>query len=275
MATDAEAAPELDLEGQTAIVTGAGAGLGREISYELADAGAAVVLCDISARGLAETEETVRDRGAEALSVEADVSSAERCRAVVAAAVDRYRRIDALVNNAGIASYGPSETFSIDEWNRHLDVMLSGTFFMSQAVAASMLAAGRGSIVNIASITGMAGWPMRAAYGAAKAGIISLTQTLATEWGPRGIRVNSVSPGVIHTELVDEAVRSGVADLDRYRARVPSAALGRPADIARPVRFLLSQRTGGGISGVNLRIDGGWVPWANPQGRGFPEEDAQ
>ena len=142
---------------------------------------------------------------------------------------------------------------------------------MPQAVGRAMIARRRGSIVNIASIGGMGGWPMRAAYNAAKAGVIALTEVLATEWAHYGLRVNAVSPGVVRTEMMQEAVRDGVASAEQYARRTPLGRIAETSEIADAVVFLASDRASY-VTGVNLRVDGGWVPWGNLRARGYPDE---
>jgi NAD(P)-dependent dehydrogenase (short-subunit alcohol dehydrogenase family) len=150
--------------------------------------------------------------------------------------------------------------------------MLNGVFFMSQAAASVMMRQKHGgSVVNIASIGGMGGWPMRSAYNAAKAGVITLTQVLATEWAQHRIRVNAVSPGVTRTEMMDVAIQQGVASLERYSRRTPMGRVADVHEVADAVCFLASNRASY-ITGVNLRVDGGWVPWGNLAAAGFPEE---
>jgi NAD(P)-dependent dehydrogenase (short-subunit alcohol dehydrogenase family) len=158
------------------------------------------------------------------------------------------------------------------DWRLQIDVLLNGMFFMTQAVArAAMIPQRGGSVVSIASIGGMGGWPMRSAYNAAKAGVIVLTEVLATEWAQYNIRLNCVSPGVTRTEMMDVAIRQGQADVGKYSRRTPLGRVAEVREIAEAVLFLASDQASF-VTGVNLRVDGGWVPWGNREALGFPEE---
>ena len=154
------------------------------------------------------------------------------------------------------------------DWQVQIDVMLTGAFLVCGHVGPVMTDLRSGSIVNIASIGGMGGWPYRSAYNAAKAGVINLTEVLATEWGRYGVRVNAISPGTIRTEMAEEAVRAGVATLDGYIRRTPLGRLGEVHEIASAVLFFASDRSSY-VTGTNLRVDGGWVAW------GYPLADGQ
>jgi NAD(P)-dependent dehydrogenase (short-subunit alcohol dehydrogenase family) len=257
-----------ELAGRVAIVTGAGRGIGEAIAEEIGSRGAHVIVADLVASRAADTAERLQSSGISADALELDVSSRASCQNAVKTAIKRHRRLDYLVNNAGIAGYGSVETMEEADWRRHLDVILTGTFLMTQAAVPPMIEKRAGSIVNIASIGGLGGWPLRGAYNASKAGVINLTASLAGELGPVGVRVNSVSPGTIRTSMAEEADRSGVASLDKYAARTPAGRLGTTKEIASVVAFLLSDRAAF-ITGVNLRVDGGWAAWLNTQGPGY------
>jgi 3-oxoacyl-[acyl-carrier protein] reductase len=254
---------------RVAIVTGAAQGIGLAVARRLGADGCSVVVADLALERATSAAQGLQADGIDARPARVDVSDAADCEELVQSVVSDCGRVDALVNCANIAVYGASEMMPEREWRAQIDVGLTGLFFATQAVARVMLAGDGGAIVNIASIGGMGGWPLRAAYNASKAGVINLTETLATEWAHRGVRVNAISPGVTRTEMTQHAFREGVASEGRYVGRTPLGRLAAPEEMASVVAFLLSDRASG-ITGVNVRVDGGWVAWANPHGEGFP-----
>jgi NAD(P)-dependent dehydrogenase (short-subunit alcohol dehydrogenase family) len=259
------------LENRIAVVTGAGRGIGFGIAQAFCREGACVIIGELDmARGRDAAERlTAQGHHAQALSL--DVTRAESCVGLVEHITAEYGRIDILVNNAGLFILHRSEETPEADWRRQIDVMLTGVFLMTQAVARGMIARRHGSIVNIASIGGMGGWPMRAAYNSAKAGVIALTEVLATEWAHYNMRINAVSPGVVRTEMMNVAIREGLASVEQYAQRTPIGRVAQVDEIADAVVFLASDRASY-ITGMNLRVDGGWVPWGNLRARGFPEE---
>jgi NAD(P)-dependent dehydrogenase (short-subunit alcohol dehydrogenase family) len=239
---------------RVAIVTGAAQGIGRRVSEVLAAEGCAVVAFDL---------QPVPDVGH---SVVGDVSSAADVDSSVAEVVERFGRIDVLVNNAGISCIAPAEDTEPDQWRRVLDVNLTGPFLLSREVGRVMLAAGNGSIVNIASVAGLSGIADRAAYNASKHGLIGLTRTLAVEWGGRGVRVNAVCPGWVKTEMDVADQASGSYSDDDIVDHVPMGRFATPDDIAAAVAFLADPRRSGFVNGVALPIDGGWTADGTWQG---------
>lgn len=259
-------------EDRVSVVTGAGRGIGLAIAGKLGREGSTVVICDIAKERGQEAASMLRSQGIQAHEHALDVTCADACHAMTDVVMERFGQIDVLVNNAGVVIRQNVETITEDDWDAQHDVNLKGVLFCCQAVAqAAMIPQGRGSIVNIASISGHGGAPLRLAYYAAKAAVLSMTRSLATEWARFNIRVNSVSPGITRTDLVDVAIQSGRASLELYRHRIPLGRLAEVHEIASAVAFLASDRASF-ITGDDLLVDGGLVPWANPYGCGWPAE---
>jgi 3-oxoacyl-[acyl-carrier protein] reductase len=233
------------LEGRTALVTGGSRGIGRAIALELGRAGAAVVVGYRSGRE--EAEEVAGEIAGRA--VQADVSDPESARSLVEAAGE----IDILVNNAGITRDGLIARMSDQDWREVLETNLSSMFFTCRAAARPMMKRRSGAIVNISSIVGVHGNPGQTNYGAAKAGIIGFTKSLARELGSRGVRANVVAPGYVTTQLTDVLPDEAKAAM---LGATPLGRLGDPADVAGAVRFLCSDEASF-ITGEVLLVDGG------------------
>jgi NAD(P)-dependent dehydrogenase (short-subunit alcohol dehydrogenase family) len=247
--------PEGDLAGRAAIVTGSGHGLGRAIALELATHGCHVV---VHGRDEARVESTARALGAlgvETATLTGDVRDPEIGRRLAALAVQRWGRIDILVNNAGINAIKPTLELSDAEWRAVLDTDLSAPFFCSRAAAPTMIAQRRGCIVNVSSIVGLTAFPMRAAYASAKHGLIGLTKALAVEWGPHGIRVNAVAPGMFP---MDKDISVMSVSRDELLARIPLGRYGEAEEVGQLVHYLVSDAARY-ISGATLTIDGAWT----------------
>jgi NAD(P)-dependent dehydrogenase (short-subunit alcohol dehydrogenase family) len=262
------------LQDRVAIITGAGQGIGLGIALKFAQQGATVVIGELVADRGQTAANKLSEQGYRAQAIPLDVANRESCVALVNNVVAEHGGIDVVVNNAGVFFLHKSEDMPESDWRLQIDVMLNGVFFMTQAAARTMIPRRHGCVVNIASMNGIGGWPMRSAYSAAKAGVIALTKGLASEWAQYNIRLNCVSPGVTRTEMVDETVRRGGASFDKYLQRTPMGRLAEVDEIANAVLFLASDRASF-VTGENLRIDGGWLPWGNLNCRRFPEEDGR
>jgi peroxisomal 2,4-dienoyl-CoA reductase len=264
-------APDL-LQGQVALVTGGGTGIGLGIASCLAAAGSAVVLASRKPEHLEPAAESLRQRGARVSTVPTNVREPEAVARTVEAVVGEYGRLDLLVNNAAGNFYAPSATLSANAWRAVVETDLYGTFYGCQAAYPVMKRQGGGRIVSISMTLHYRGWPLMAHATAAKAGVDALTRTLALEWAADGIRVNAVAPGPIPTEGVRKAFTppgGGAADvpaMDQYAARaIPLRRWGTPEDIGQMVTYLASP-AGDWITGAIFVVDGG--SWLTPPASG-------
>ncbi|MDF6042954.1 SDR family oxidoreductase [Streptomyces sp. JH14] len=240
-------------DGYGVLITGAGQGIGAATARRLADEGARVLVTDLDGDRAERTAAAIRKSGATALALPCDVGDRAAVEAAVVRTVDAFGSLDVLVNNAyGCTPDAPLfEDEPDDVWQRDLDATLTGPYRCSRAALPHLVASGRGAIVNIGSVNGEQSFGNHA-YSAAKAGLGSLTRTLAGHAGPRGVRVNLVAPGTIRTD----AWAGRDAELDRVSTLYPLGRVGEPDDIAAAVAFLAS-RDASWITGTTLRVDGG------------------
>ena len=249
------------LEGETAFVTGAASGIGQRIAVGLAEAGADVALFGLpGGAGLAQTEAMIAALGRRAVSLTGDVTDARALEAAVAETEARLGPLSVAVNSAGIANAVPAEDMTLAQWQRVIDVNLTGLFLSCQAEGRAMLKHRKGSIVNIASMSGsiVNRGLTQAHYNTSKAGVVHLTKCLAMEWVARGIRVNAISPGYTLTPMNQ---RPEVADqIKIFERDTPMGRLAGVDEMAGPAIFL-SSPAASYVTGVDLLVDGGFVCW--------------
>jgi NAD(P)-dependent dehydrogenase (short-subunit alcohol dehydrogenase family) len=245
-----------DLSNRTAIVTGGSRGLGQEFAEGLGEAGASLMLCARREQWLTPALEELRGRGFKVEGRVCDVSDPAQVQAVVDAAMEVFSRVDILVNNAGISWGERPETMPLEKFQSVLNTNLTGAFLFAQAAGREMLKAGRGSIINIASVAGMRSathGPHYAGYVASKAGLIGLTRELAATWGPQGIRVNAIAPGFFHSRLADPVIKVVEPEI---RRRNPIPRVGNAGELKGVAVFLASDASSY-ITGQTIAVDGG------------------
>jgi NAD(P)-dependent dehydrogenase (short-subunit alcohol dehydrogenase family) len=246
------------LDGQVALITGGGGVIGTAMAGGFASAGAALVIADRRLDAAEATVAALRDAAADAIALEADVTAEADVRRTIQAAVERWGRLDILVNGAGIGARHPAEGYPLERWQTVLDINLTGTFLCCREAGAVMLAAGRGSIINIASIAGLVGYNGNPAYLASKGGVVQLTRALAIEWAQRGVRVNAIAPGVIATEAIAGAVEREPEFYDAFKKKHPVNRFGSPEELVGPALFLASAAASF-VTGHILAADGGYT----------------
>jgi NAD(P)-dependent dehydrogenase (short-subunit alcohol dehydrogenase family) len=256
MAFPSNVAPRL-LEGRLAFITGAGQGNGRALALGLAQAGARVVVTDMNDATVRETAQLVRNEGGEAWSFVLDVTAPEACHALAERVASEIGNVDLLVNNAGIIiRENTSSPNAAANWKKTIDVNVHGTFNTTLAFIA-VLKQTKGSIINIASIAAYAGQAASLGYAPSKGAIKLLTQSLAQELAPAGVRVNALAPGVIATPMT-AATRENPQRLESFMTRIPMGRVGQTEDLVGPVIFLASDMSRY-VTGIVLPVDGGFL----------------
>ena len=245
-----------DLTGKKALVTGASRGIGQAIAVTLAEAGADLALVARGEEGLAATAEQVAGHGRKAFVIAADVTDADAVSRAVAAAIEQLGHVDIVVNNAGGSNFMvPFLDLRLSGWDKLLQLNLTSAMYVCHAIGRHLAERGRGSVINVASVAGLTASPLVSPYGAAKAGLIALTRTLAVEWAASGVRVNALCPGWTATELNrnlwgDEAASKATI------ASVPMQRWGRAEEMTGPALFLASDASSY-MTGQVLVVDGG------------------
>ena len=240
--------------GQVVVVSGGGTGIGRAIARELAALGATVVLCSRAAAHLEPTRDEIVAAGGQAEAIVCNIREAEAVEALFATVAERHGKIDGLVNNAGGQFLSPAEAISPRGWHAVVETNLTGPFYMARAAFAHGMRERGGAIVNIV-MENWRGFPGMAHSGAARAGVVNLTQSLALEWAPHSIRVNAVAPGLINSSGLQTYPPEVQAGFARIASEVPAGRMGTEGEVAAAVVFLLSPAAAF-ISGATLRVDG-------------------
>jgi NAD(P)-dependent dehydrogenase (short-subunit alcohol dehydrogenase family) len=248
-------------KGKVAVVTGAAQSIGMACAKAFAQEGAQVVIADLNIEKAEEAAKLLLSEGLAALALALDVREQEQARIIVREVVRRFDHLDVWVNNAGVAHHYDSFDLPGDLWQGSLDVMLSGAFYGCQAAGRAMRDQGGGAIVNMASVNGLVSQPRRAAYSAAKAGLIMLTRVLAAEWAVHGIRVNAVAPSPVATSgMADWGEKQGFAPGSIYVERHPMKRMAAMHEVTDAVLFLASDAASF-VTGETLCVDGGWVAY--------------
>lgn len=245
----------MKLEGRVIVVTGAGRGLGEAYARRLAAEGAAVAVTDVD---LAAAESVAADIGGAAVAIALDVRSWDSVRDAATTIEERLGPVDGLVNNAGVSRVARAEELPEDWWDLVMDVNISGTWRCCQTFGRSMVARGRGSIVNIGSAYSEIGAAGRVAYATSKTGVVGMTRVLGVEWAPLGVRVNLVQPGYIDTPMMQVTLQTGSAQ--QLLDRLPIGRFGQADEVAQAIAFLLSDEASY-VTASTLRIDGGHLSY--------------
>jgi len=245
---------QFNFEGRVALITGGASGIGRAVATQLAELGARVAIADVNSEGANSVAQELGAKQTMALTV--DVADPDSANAMADGVTDRFGKLDILVHCAGVGiERGFLET-TPEEWRRLIDIDLSGTFYCAQAAAKKMIMKGYGRIITLSSTAGLRGGTGRAAYGAAKAGVLGLTKVMAIELAPYGITANALAPGAIETELVAKMHSEETRRV--YRAAIPMDRYGTPNETAFTAVFLASEQAGY-VTGHTLGVDGGFL----------------
>jgi NAD(P)-dependent dehydrogenase (short-subunit alcohol dehydrogenase family) len=252
------------IDGKVALVTGGGQGIGRGYAHALGEAGARVAVVDISRPRAEEVAHELSGKGIDSLAVETDVTKRDQVERMAETIVEHWGSLTIGVNNAGMGKWADAESMPEEEWRQIIDLNLTGVFLCAQVEARAMASAGYGKIINTASMSAhIANTPQnQVAYNASKAGVLHLTRTLAAEWAPKGIRVNSISPGYTRTQLVEDLLATPIGRdmLPKWMSLVPMGRMAEVEDLQGAVVYL-SAPVSDYMSGHDMVIDGGYTAW--------------
>jgi NAD(P)-dependent dehydrogenase (short-subunit alcohol dehydrogenase family) len=253
------------LEGKTALITGAGTGIGQSTAVLFAKEGADIIAANLDLSEAEETVEVVKKLGRKGMAVAADISETQDIYAVFDRAIKEFGNINILVNNAGVPAIPVSNVFEIkdkyiDAWDKVFEINVRAAFLCSQQAAEWMKTHGGGKIVNVGSQTGIAGVPYVNAYGPSKAALINMTRSLAVEWAKYKINVNCVAPIWTLTRRLEKAIEKGIVSIEEIKNRCPMGRPAEPEDVAKAILFLASDDAEF-ITGITLPVDGGWLAY--------------
>ncbi len=253
---------KFDLRGRCSIVTGAAMGLGKAMAEALAEAGSDIVIADINMEAAEATAAELSRIGTRVTAMRCDVTNPDQAEQLSESVLETFGRIDVLINNAGIAKHVKIEDMKIEDWRTIMDVNLNSVFIMSQIVGRVMIRQKRGSIINIASMSGLiVNTPQcQCAYNVSKAGVIMLTKSLASEWAEHGIRVNSIAPGYMKTELTRPYFEGNGEMVQRWMDLSPMKRPGTPDEL-QGIALYLASDSSSFVTGAVFSIDGGYTVW--------------
>ncbi|XID93487.1 SDR family NAD(P)-dependent oxidoreductase [Paenibacillaceae bacterium WGS1546] len=248
------------LDGRVSIVTGGAVGLGKAMAQGLAQAGSHLVIADLNLEAAERTAAELRLEGVDAIAVRTDVTDPDRVRGMVDASLERFGRIDALINNAGITVHVPIEEMRLEDWQNVMNVNLTSVFLVSREVGKAMIARGGGAIVNISSMSGLvSNVPQhQAAYNTSKAGVVMLTKSMASEWARYNIRVNAIAPGYMKTEMTAPYFEENGAMVKEWMSMTPLSRPGTPDELQGIAVYLASDASSYATGGVFV-VDGGYT----------------
>lgn len=246
-----------DLSGKTAIITGGGRGLGKQMAQGLAEAGANVILCSRKVESCEEAANEFRELGVRAIAVRCDITNPVDIQETVVKAVEEFGQIDILINNSGATWGAPAAEMPLEAWEKVIDINVTGTFLMSQAVGKQMIKQGGGKIINISSVAGLGGtdpaYMDTIGYNTSKGAVLIFTKDLAVKWGPHNIHVNAIAPGFFPTKMSKVLIERG---RDHFLEKTPIKRFGSEDDLKGAVVFLAS-RASDYITGETVVVDGG------------------